>query len=588
MRWLSLVLLLSCGKKDEPPRPDKGPQVEYLSEAEHLVRISMAVRGIRPTVEELDAVTTDPALMDAVVDAWLTSDEFGETLRDLHAELFLLRRDTTDQLPVKGILDDRGYDQDDVYLSTTEAPLRMVEHIVQSGRPYTEIVTADYAYADRVVADVYGLPFDPAGSEWQETRWVDGRPHAGLLSDSEIWRRHTSNAQNFHRGRANFISNTFLCENIGARDVIVEGGVALNDPFEVAHAVNNQASCVGCHQVLDPLAGLFWGYKEQLRRGAILEAYQLGCDWDWDNGEPPRGSYRIDHWCYPLRFYVVTDEDLWDFYELREPGYFGQPASDVTDLGEYMAADPRFAQCTARNFAGYLGQIDRMDVPLDVASDMQRILEQSGFDARELVKQIVLSEPWRIRRVLDDPDDEVFYVGLQTIRPEQYARTLYDLTGFRWMANQDPADCANSGNNCWNSVDLLDSDLYGFRSMQGGIDAYTVVHPTHTPTPTKVLTMQMAAAEAAGWVVEMDLQSAPSARRLLTRVDGPDTAEPAIREQLSWLHKRILGEMVAADSPEVDLTYDLWLSEHQRSGDVAEAWKLTVTALLQDPRMTFY
>ena len=588
--WPMLLgFALSCGTGADSAAPiPGGPFVERLSPTEQLVRSSMAIRGIRPTVDELEAVDADPDRLEGFVDEWLASDAFGATIRDLHAELFLLRRDTTDQLPVKGILADRGYDQDDLYRSTTEAPLRMVEAIVTDGRPYTEIVTADYATADQVVADIYGLDYDPNGPVWQQTRWVDGRPHAGLLSDSEMWRRHTSNAQNFHRGRANFISNTFLCENIGGRDVVVEGGVALNDPFEVAHAVETQQTCVGCHQVLDPMAAFFWGYKEQLRRGAILEAYNLDCDWDWDNGEPPRGSYRIDHWCYPLRFYVVTDEDGWDTYGLRPPGYYGTPATDVRDLGAMMADDPRFAQCTTRNFAGYLGQIDRMDVPLSEVTALQQAFESSGFDARTLVREIVLSDAWRIRRVVADPGEDVFHVGLQTVRPEQYSRMLEDLTGFRWVANQDRPDCPDNGNNCWNEVDLVNSDLYGFRSMQGGIDAYTVVHPTHTPTPTKVLTMQMAASEAAGWVVENDWRTAASQRKLLGQVEATTTDAGQIRGQLAWLHARILGELVEPDSEAVDLSYGLWADAMTRTGDPSEAWKLTISALLQDPGVFFY
>lgn len=586
-RTVPLLLALACGG-DEPAGPPAGPKVEYLSPVEQLVRTSMAVRGIRPSIAEIDRVVADPASLDVLLDGWLGSEAFGDSIRDLHAELFLLRRDTTDQLPVMGTLLGKGYDQDDLYRSTTEAPLKFVEEIVLGGAPYTEILTADYTVADNVVADIYGLDYDPAGPTWQHTKWNDGRPQAGLLSDSEIWRRHVSNAQNFHRGRANFISNTFLCENIGSRDVVVEGGVALNDPFEVADAVRSQPSCVGCHQVLDPLAGFFWGYKEQLRRGAIMSAYENGCDWNWDLGEPPRGSYRVDHWCYPLRFYVVTDENLWQDYGLREPGYFGQPARDVSQLAALMSEDSRFSLCAARNFAGWLGQVDRMEVPLSYASAYQTALEDSGYDARELVRTIVRSEPWKIRRVLDDPQGEVFFVGLQSIRPEQYSRTLRDLTGFTWAANEDRAGCESGGNHCWNTLDLLNSDLYGFRSMQGGIDSYTVVHPTHTATPTKVLAMQMAANEAAGWVVPRDFAAPAADRHLLGLVEATTTDEAAVRAQIAWLHKRILGEIAPTDGDVVDATYGLWAAEHTRTGDPIAAWKLVVAALLQDPAMVFY
>ena len=584
---IAILLLTGCPGQKEKGARDKDPVVEDLSSTDHLLRASMIIRGIRPSVAEFEAVKADGEMIPEIVDSYLESTEFGETIRDLHAELYLLRTDTTFQLPTYGILAEAGYEQDDLHHSTVEAPLRMVEDIVVNDRPYTEILTGQYAYANDVVAAIYGLPYDPDGPEWQKTAWTDGRPHAGLLSDSEIWRRHVSNAQNFHRGRANFVSKTFLCEDIASRDVVVEGGVAINDPVAVANATLTQQTCVGCHKTLDPLAAFFWGYKEQLKKGAINAAYNQGCAWDWDLGEPPRGSYRVDHWCYPLRFYVVTDESLWQDWGLPPPGYFGQPADDMTDLGELMAEDPRFALCTARTFYGYLGQVDRLAVPLEQISEYQDLLVETDFNIKALVKALVMSDAFVASRVLDDPNQDVFTPGLQVVRPEQYARLVEDLTGFQWLANEDKAGCTAGGNTCWNTVDIGNSDLFGFRSMQGGIDGYTVTHPTHTATPTKALAMAMHADEAAGFVVESDLKSAASERRLLQLVEQSTTDEATIREQLAWLHLRFFGEFLDPAGDDIDLTYSLFESVNQTSGPNT-AWKVVVSALLQDPRMTFY
>ncbi|NCG20025.1 MAG: DUF1588 domain-containing protein [Rhodobacterales bacterium] len=567
------LTLSGCGKDQAIEDVDgiQDPQIEHLSSTDRLLRVSMAVRGIRPSVADLDRVHDDPRAIDDLVDTYLASYEFGETVRDLHAELYLVRADTTFQLPVQGVLEDLEYDQIDLHESTVEAPLRLVEDVIMNDRPYTEIVTGQYAYADRVVSEIYGLPYDADGETWQKTVWTDGRPHAGVLSDSEMWRRHVSNAQNFHRGRANFVSNTFLCEDIADRDVVVLGGVDLSDPAEVADAVMSQESCTGCHQVIDPIAAVFWGYKEQLGRGAINEAYRVGCEWDWSKGEPPRGSYRIDHWCYPLRFYVVSDENLWDEWGLRPPGLFGEPARNMTELGELIARDNRFAQCTARTFYGYLGQMERMAVPFDVASDYQTTLTQNDFNIKAMVREMVMSEEFATIRVLQDPKAEVFYPGMQVIRPEQYSRTLFDLTGFRWLANQDQSGCAAGGNNCWLSVDLLNTDLYGFRSMQGGVDGYTVTSPIHTPTPTKALAMGMASDEAAGFVVEFDFSMPVTERHLLQLVEPETSDEAAIRSQLVWLHKRILGEFVGVDSQSVNLSYGLWETVYDREQNSSSA-----------------
>lgn len=585
----ALAVAWACGTEPEPD----GARV--LSPTDHLLRASMALRGIRPSVAELDRVRAHPGALPAVVDTWLASPDdasgvaFGATIRDLHAEAYLLRDDTEIQLPILGTLRDRGYDRGTVHQSTVEAPLRFVEEIVAEDRPYTEILTAPYTLADQVVADVYGLPFRADGPEWQHTTQVDGRPQSGLLSDSQIWRRHTSNAANFHRGRANFISDTFLCEDIADRDVVIGGGIDTSDPLAVAEAVSTYPQCVACHAVLDPLAAFYWGYKDQFSAAAISLAYERGCEGMLFPGHALRENWETAHFCYPLQFYSVVDADGWQRFDLRGPGYFGEPADAVTDLGRLIAADPRFATCTARTFFGYLAEVERDDIPLDVVAPLQQTLVDSGWSAKQLARAVVLSDAFRTVRAATGPDGpNAFATGLLTVRPEQYGRTIEDLTGFRWLADQDGAGCDAGNNACWGTLDLQNSDLYGFRSLEGGVDSVTVNHPTHTATPTKVLAMRRLANEAAGWVVDADFGATPDHRWLLWGVE-PDTVAPgAVRAELAWLHLRILAEYAEPDGPVVGATYGLWTEALGGSGSPAHAWKVVIAALLQDARMIYY
>ena len=96
------------------------------------------------------------------------------------------------------------------------------------------------------------------------------------------------------------------------------------------------------------------------------------------------------------------------------------------------------------------------------------------------------------------------------------------------------------------------------------------------------------ASEAAGFVVPRDLSGEHEPPMLLTQVGPLDADESVIRAQLVTLHDRILAEQVTADDPAVDATWALWQATHQTSGDPEHAWKVTVSALLRDPRMMFY
>jgi hypothetical protein len=73
-----------------------------MDPVQRVTRASMAVRGIRPTTEEIDLVQRDPDALGGLVDQWMESPEFAETIRDMWAEILLLRNDTFNQLPVLG------------------------------------------------------------------------------------------------------------------------------------------------------------------------------------------------------------------------------------------------------------------------------------------------------------------------------------------------------------------------------------------------------------------------------------------------------------------------------------------------------
>jgi hypothetical protein len=237
----------------------------------------------------------------------------------------------------------------------------------------------------------------------------------------------------------------------------------------------------------------------------------------------------------------------------------------------------------ARQFYGYLTATDAEDVPFDTARRLQRVLEDSGFSGKELVLAAVMDD--RFRAISGPPDDPV--AGLRTVRPEQYARTIEDLTGYRWFSNTDRPSCDDRGDpdvqrfgtQCWGDVDLSESDVFGFRAMAGGVDGKVVLEPTRSVTPTKTLVMAQLAADAAAYVVSQDLARPAAERRLLRLVEAADTTSPAVRAQLAWLHLRVLGETVDPGGPEVDA--DLALVE-------LGGWELALSALFQDPRMMFH
>ncbi len=580
MRLLARIVFVSAFVSMVVAACGGGDGYVLLEPEGQALRTSMAIRGLRPEPAALREVRADPAQLEAWVDRWLDSPAFGETIRDMHAEQLLIRTDVDDQLPAYGPLAD--FTTIEIHEGTVEAPLKLIEKVVLEGRPYTEIVTADWLLVSQPYALVHGLGWEPGGPAWQEARWRDARPKAGILSDSELWRRHRSAGSNFHRGRANLVASVLLCEDFATRDVPVEGGIDLSDELLVAAEVRERGTCVGCHQALDPLAGYFWGFRHQLKARAVRTAYELGCQWPTDDpADLPGGHGSQDDFCYPLRFYQAELENDWRDWDLRAPAYFGEPAADLGEVGQRIATDHRFATCTARRFWSYFAQTPVEDVPPELVTELTDTLLAEGWDARALVRSIVLHP----RFLATEGPPGVTLAGVQHARPEQLARSLAALTGYRWLGRPEPTCTLD----CWGTVDMMRTDRFGFRSLAGGIDGLTVLHPTHSATPGRRLTLERFAAEAAAALVRADSAVPPGQRRLLGEVTfARDEPEAALRAQIVELYLRVSAEVVEPDSAAVTLALGVYEAGLAETGDPRRAWTLLLSALLQDDRMELY
>jgi len=544
-----------------------GTQAVPLDPVDKLVRVSMALRGKRPSRGDIAAVEADPDVLPAIVDLYLADPAFGETIRDMHNEALLVLADyfiyPAGFEPIGPVADA------DVYAlnrSITEAPLRLVEHVVMNDRPYTEIVTADYTVANADVASVWGVAHDGDAATWSETQWVDGRGNAGILSDSWLFQRHSSTPSNANRGRANAISRALLCYDFLSRDIEVDAEIDLADPEDVANAVVDNPACASCHQALDPLASFFRGY------------YPIYVPMDLE-------SYPHYVW-YPELFPDLLGVPM------RDPAFFGAPGDGVESLGQLVAGDPRFSLCTARRFYAYFHQIELAEVPMAAEIELQDVLLANGMNAKALTKAIVLADDFLVSHVelaadVDaiDPADDV--VGVKKARPVQLRQMFADLTGFRWRTD---LTILASEELPWGlgKVDLMDDSFLGYSVLAGGLDSIYVTRPSHTYSATVSLVLRTLAQLAADEVVETDFAAAADDRRLLGLVEPTTTDETSVRAQLVDLHLRLFAERVAADDATVDDAWQLWSAALDHSADPRRAWKVVLAALLQDVRIAYY
>jgi hypothetical protein len=559
-------LASACTTEEEEAPPVKhGPSVAYLSPVEHLSRISMALRGQRPSIDDIARVQKDPKVIPAIVDEYLASPAFGKVIRDLHSEAFLTRVDYF-YYPA-GFQPLGPLASEDIYRlnhSIEEVSARIAEHVVTNDRPYSEIVTADYIMANDVVAKVWGN-LDVTGTDWQEAHWKDKRPKAGVLSDPWLFTRYQSTPSNRGRGRANAVSKSLLCYDFLSRDIEIDASINLADPAVVDNAVVKNPACASCHQVLDPLAAYFQDYFP-LTVPANFTTYPFRLNNPNGNG----GTF--DFYTKGLGVYY--------YGKLREPSYFGQEGKTIEDLGQNIAADPRFSLCAVDRFYSYFHQTSIDSVDLDVAAHFQKQFLDSGMNVKSLIRAIVLDDEFRLSYTADKEEAKTL-VGVLKTSPDQLGSMIEELTGFRWIV--DPSLKIGK-------VDLLEDSFLGFQVLGGGVDGAFVTRPANTFNATTSLLLETVGAQSSAFVVRNDSAIDDASKRKLFGLVNPKGGEDSdVRAQLAYLHARLYAETVATDSPEVNATFELFsqLRDHA-NGDSARAWQGTLTAMLQDIRVATY
>ncbi len=556
------VAVAACGAPSvDVTSPPAATRVE-LTPVEHLNRASMVLRGVRPSVAELEAVQADPSALPGFVDVYLHDPRFGDTVRDLHNDAWSMRATGEINVPATGSLAD--VEMTRLRVSLYEGPLRTIQHVVENDLPYTEILAADYQLGDEVVSRAFTqlTGYDDAVGGWQVLHWTDDRPAAGILSDNMLYVRFGSMGSNFNRGRANHVSRALLCHDYLDREITLDGSIDLSDPAVVADAVTQSEACATCHRTLDPLASFF----------------------SWRTGF----ALRVQVWPTQLYMPQYTESEAWWDTTGQPPAYYGAPGRDMGDLARFIREDDRFSLCTARRFYGWMTETPLTHVPEEAANELQDVLVGSGWNARALARAVVLHPDFRIASSTD-PVEADGVVGLQRARPEQLTRLIEDLTGFVWQTYGEEECCLGDGVSPIGLVHVPTDAWTGFQTLLGGIDGAFVSQPVYTANATTTLALREFAGEAAGWVVPRDLDQPDRAqRKLLGLVERDTTDRDAIVTQLVALHARIFAEFVGPDDPSVVAAWELWADVHGRTADPEHAWKATVAAMLQDWRILYY
>ncbi len=562
MRAAWLVLLAGCGGAEGPgpdatertPPAPLTPDVAAEGDAAYvplaaprlLRRMSLDLRGVLPTVEELDAVEADPAQIAAIRDGWLADPRLEERLVDLLSERWQTEPDSylisyweypsLNNSPVNEYPFERSIGQE---------PLRLMARIITDERPWPEIVSADWTMSNGLLAGIWPIdrPDGAEGTEWQVSRYTDGRPAVGVLATGGLWWRYYTTISNRNRGRAAAISRLLLCEDYLARPVTLSGDVALADAAGLEAALTSNPYCQGCHSSLDPVAATFFGF------------------WGGEYSAIEQATYHPER--EPL------GADLLGV----EPSWYGSPVSGLAELGWYIADDPRFARCAAQSFAEQLWRRESSLADEGRIEALRQHYLANGEQIWPLIQAITDGPTYQAAGLSSDGSAEMLAreETMRLLNAPLIRSVFADLFGFSWD---------------WYGFDQLDNDTYGFRAMAGGVDGSSVTRPQRRPGLTWALVLERYGQAAARYFVDGGLDRGILSGVTAALLPGSAGFDAAL-DRLHWQLYAVRAE------PEwrADIGA-LWSGVQADAGGgqpgAEAAWAAVLAVMVQDPLFAQY
>ena len=558
-----------------PDPPSNQVTIEMGTGYEQLHKLTISLASRTPSDDEVNTVAaagTDQAAignaLDPILDGLLNEDQFYTRVLEVYNDLLLTNRDADDRGSVDDNFDldafnNRDYYEDNFSGNTrsdlreatnygiARAPLELVEYVIRNDRPFTEIVTADYTMVNPYSAVIFDndagdttFPFssdqNQANHDVDDFRPVnnirqgDGTlvPAAGVFGTHAFLARYPSTNTNVNRARARYVFDYFLGIDIEA--------LASRDGLDLDNVVGSvptyeDPQCTVCHDVMDPIAGLFTNRDN----GGEYDTGNTFQHTRTTNGVPrmvPAG-YTLD----AADALPASDED-----------------TALQWLGARIALDDRFADRTVRTvFEGFTGITPTTAAAIGFVNNLKTRFVASNYNFKRLVKDVVVSDFFLARNLApgEDPNGYADVGAARLATPEELDRRITAVTG---------------GNYAWRGPNS-NSGLRGRHYLlYGGIDSDEVISRTTDPTSLMDGIQERIANQVACERVAADLYNAGTLFPNVSDTTVPDggAGDTAIRQNIMFLHRHLLGEDLSAADPDIDATYQLFV-DVATAGDTA-------------------
>ena len=655
----AFVQRLASGSACEEPTEDLFEGVVLLDDGETLHKAALALTGRAPTVAEKLALSTSGDLAQVVEEHLLTDASFYTRIQDLYNDVLLTDRVLggfklishlaqadfpnrfyfrkyvagkanynnatytcgdpgngqpccADVDPYKDeACDDAGlskplctHHDNHAVQNLRRQGLALIAYVIQNDKPFTEILTADYAVVNPALARIFGVVDTPGGvsfadhcdlSDWkpvklemdnqqgvtEENAYPSSKiPHAGIFSTHTFLNRFSSTTTNLNRHRTSMVMKRFL-------DIDIEKLVAFTvgqGAGQVDNPTKDQLTCSVCHSVMDPIAGAFhkWTGLGRVRRS---RAWHVCTDFQEAScaaaADCPVGWDCLDSVCVAPGY----EPSLC----VRPIGYQGEPMPPSADkaplrwMTAKMAADPRFATATAKTMLTLLTGRDVLVAPTDPADSgypaairaaiaqekevarVAALFVDNGYDFKTTVTEIVTGAWFRaMDGNVDGAQAAALLAGqvgggrLRT--PEVLALRIRDVMGFPWVT-------------LGGRLDSFLATTMGYKTIYGGIDSDAITTRMRDPFSVASAVARRMANETGCLAVPQDFAwNNALDRRFFVLVDpevdsldagGQPTNVGSVDDTITFLHQAILQEEAPPGSEAFEETYELLLAVWQ-------------------------
>ena len=288
-----------------------------------------------------------------------------------------------------------------------DVDLRVRENIL-SDAPYTDLFKSRFGYVNGPMADYFShrtqlpgnirfteLPIQPEAlpdldfvdvDQWERVDW--GEQHAGILTSPAFLLRFQTN-----RSRADRFYNSFLCQPFQPPDT---GLVGLEE-VEATLDLTARAGCNGCHALLEPAAA-YWGRWTEQGGGYLDKAnfpsFSESCSHCAETGQPCDAEcrYYLTDTLAQEQYPYVGWLNSYQFLDLRHEEHVNEGPALLVNRS---LSDGRFSECTAKTTAKYLMRRELEPGEEEWLDELVFVLENSGFQYKELVRAIVTSDNYR-------------------------------------------------------------------------------------------------------------------------------------------------------------------------------------------------